>query len=535
MWRSTRRRTSSSTPSTAPASRPARPTTARRARGRNTARTTTARSCATRTATASKRSTPGAHAGPARSTTCGCARATWRRSGASTSRPAPSSVSTSPTTCRSSRRTPRSPTSPGSRRPSTSISRSAPTPTRRSTASTARRSTPATRTTARPASALPTTPATTARSSWTLTATTSRRSITNRPRRAGHRLRAVFRVAVPQAVLDDLARRLEHARWPEAYALDGGEDPARLDRIGGLLERWRGGYDWRAHEARINEHEQALVDGLHVLKAGRGPRLVLMNGWPSTLVEYLPALPLLTGFEVWIVSRLGYGFSDHGLDQPGDDEHAAKLVGRVLGAGRYAAHGDDFGGSVLSRLALQRPEQVAALHVGEWLEDLDAPDLTPAERAYVDGVNRWREDERGYGHVQANRPQTLGLALGGRPPRGLARVADQWLSWSAPDCPLDDDLILTTATIYWVTRTLAPSMRAYAADSPPPRGKVPVPAAITAGKEDRPPPPREWLERSYADLRDVRVLERGGHFWAAETPEQFADRLKTFLAEHARL
>jgi pimeloyl-ACP methyl ester carboxylesterase len=344
-----------------------------------------------------------------------------------------------------------------------------------------------------------------------------------------------FRVAIPQATLDDLARRLELARWPDAYVLDGGEQAARLDRIRGLLERWRGGYDWREHEARINEHEQAMIDGLHVLRSGRGPRLVLMNGWPSTLAEYLPALPLLDGFEVWIVSRAGYGFSAHGLEQPGDDEHAARQVGRVLGDGRYAAHGDDFGGSVLSRLAIQRPDQVAALHVGEWLEDLAAPDLTPAERRYVAGVRRWREDERGYGHVQANRPQTLGLALDDSPLGLLAWIADKWLSWSDPACALDDDLILTTATIYWVTRTIATSMRAYAADAPPPRGKVPVPSAVTVGREARPGPPREWLERLYADLRDVRALERGGHFWAAETPERFAQRLRSFFGEHARL
>jgi hypothetical protein len=334
-----------------------------------------------------------------------------------------------------------------------------------------------------------------------------------------------FRVAVPQAVLGELARRLDAARWPEAYARDGGEDAARLDRIADLLERWRGGYAWREHEARINEYEQHLASGLHVLKAGSGPRLVLMNGWPSTLAEYLPALPLLGDFEVWIVGRLGYGFSDVGLDRPGDDEHAAALAGHVLGDGRYVAHGDDFGGSVLSRLALQRPEQLAALHVCEWLEHLGATGLTPAESAYVDGVERWKEEERGYGHVQANRPQTLGLALDDSPLGLLAWIADKWLSWSDPACPLDEDLILTTATIYWVTRTIATSMRAYAATAPAPRAKVAVPTAVTAGNEARPAPPREWLERTYADLRDVRALERGGHFWAAETPEQFAARL----------
>ncbi len=347
-----------------------------------------------------------------------------------------------------------------------------------------------------------------------------------------------MRIDVPQPVLDDLARRLEHARLPEGRVLDGGEDPARLDRIERLFERWRGGYDWRAAEARINEYEQALVGGLHVLRAGRGPRLVLMNGWPSSVAEFLPALPLLDGFEVAIVSRAGYGFSDHGLDRPGDDEHAAEQVGRALDAlgwERFAAHGDDFGGSVLSRLALQRPQAVAALHVGEWLEELDAPDQTAAERAYVDGVLRWREDERGYGHVQANRPHSLGLALDDSPLGLLAWIADKWLSWSDPACTLDDDLILTTVTIYWVTRTIGPSMRAYAAAAPLPRARVAVPTAVIAGKEDRPPPPREWLERWYADLRSVHALDRGGHFWAAEVPDVFAARLRGFLADNAQL
>src|SRR4051812_50187642 len=103
-----------------------------------------------------------------------------------------------------------------------------------------------------------------------------------------------------------------------------------------------------------------------------------MNGWPSTLAEYLPALPLLADFEVWIVSRLGYGFSDLALNQPGDDEHAATLVGEVLGDGRYAAHGDDFGGSVLSRLALQRPGPVAAPPFCEGLGGLSGPRPPPA-------------------------------------------------------------------------------------------------------------------------------------------------------------
>jgi hypothetical protein len=116
----------------------------------------------------------------------------------------------------------------------------------------------------------------------------------------------------------------------------------------------------------------------------------------------------------------------------------------------------------------------------------------------------------------------------------LAWLADKWLSWSDPECELDDDLILTNVTIYWLTRTIGTSMRPYAADAPPPAGRVAVPTAVTAGKEARPAPPREWIERTYADVRDVLALSRGGHFWAAETPRAFAERLADVSAQPPR-
>jgi hypothetical protein len=233
-----------------------------------------------------------------------------------------------------------------------------------------------------------------------------------------------------------------------------------------------------------------------------------MNGWPSTLAEYLPALPLLSDFEVWIVSRAGYGFSEHRLDEPGDDEHAALQVGAALGEQRFAAHGDDFGGGVLAPGA----EATAAGRRAARVRMARGPGgagLSAGERAYVDGVNRWREAERGYGHVQANRPQTLGLALDDSPLGLLAWIADKWLSWSDPACPLDDDLILTTVTIYWVTRTIAPSMRAYGGRAPP-RGK----AGAGRGHRGQGGPAAAAARVARAQLRrsaQRRGAERGGH------------------------
>ena len=75
-----------------------------------------------------------------------------------------------------------------------------------------------------------------------------------------------FRIDIPQADLDDLrrparphplARRGPDAGWDYGFPL------ARLQE---LAEYWRTGYDWRAHEAELNELPQFTteIDGQNI-------------------------------------------------------------------------------------------------------------------------------------------------------------------------------------------------------------------------------------------------------------------------------
>jgi Epoxide hydrolase N terminus len=122
-------------------------------------------------------------------------------------------------------------------------------------------------------------------------------------------VRAAARSAVPDEVLDDLARRLAAARLPPPQSVadrkpgdPAAEEESTIERIVQLLAYWRGGYDWRAQERRLNGVPQFRVKvdgvGLHFLHApGAGPDplpLLLCNGWPSSAVEYLGVLPRLT-------------------------------------------------------------------------------------------------------------------------------------------------------------------------------------------------------------------------------------------------
>ncbi len=75
-----------------------------------------------------------------------------------------------------------------------------------------------------------------------------------------------FRLAVPQTDLDDLADRLARARWVEQLPCDGWQRGVPVDYLRDLVEYWRTGFDWRAHEARLNAFPQFTteVDGLDV-------------------------------------------------------------------------------------------------------------------------------------------------------------------------------------------------------------------------------------------------------------------------------
>jgi len=84
-----------------------------------------------------------------------------------------------------------------------------------------------------------------------------------------------FTIAIQEADLDDLHERIAHTRWPNQLPGIGWSRGVPLDYLKDLASYWRTGYDWRKHEARLNEILQftTQVDGqtIHFLHV-RSPR-----------------------------------------------------------------------------------------------------------------------------------------------------------------------------------------------------------------------------------------------------------------------
>ena len=111
-----------------------------------------------------------------------------------------------------------------------------------------------------------------------------------------------FTIHVDDRVLDDLRARLALTRFPDQIAETGWEYGIPVDYVRDLVGYWRNRYDWRTHEARLNEldHFRTEIDGqpIHFVHARSTAAdafpLLLTHGWPGSVVEFLDVIPLLT-------------------------------------------------------------------------------------------------------------------------------------------------------------------------------------------------------------------------------------------------
>lgn len=270
-----------------------------------------------------------------------------------------------------------------------------------------------------------------------------------------------------------------------------------------------------------------------VAPAGPVVPLVLTHGWPDSFWRYTKVIPLLTdpgrygadpadAFDVVVPDIPGFGYSDRPA-RPLDSIAVAGLWAElmtVLGYDRFVAAGGDLGSHVSRYLALDHPERVVAVHrtdAGLPALTTDRSALTADEVAWLDEVVAWGQAEGAYAAVHRTKPQSIAVGLTDSPAGLAAWIVEKLRAWS--DCDGDverrftKDEILTNVTLYWLTETIASSMRMYRANAAIPpeqlgrRVETPSGFSIFAGDVVR--PPRAWLERT-ANVVRATELPRGG-------------------------
>ena len=360
-----------------------------------------------------------------------------------------------------------------------------------------------------------------------------------------------FEIHVDDLVLDDLRDRLALTRFPDEIPDSGWEYGIPLGYLRELVDHWRDTYDWRAEEVRLNEldHFRTVVDGqrihfVHVRSASVDAfPILLLHGWPGSFVEFLDVIPRLRGdFHLVVPSLPGYGFSDPTRERGWDPTRIARAFGALmdrLGYARYGAQGGDWGAQITTRIGALDEQHCAAIHLNMPIAVPPAEPvaLTDAENADLATMQAFAREESGYALEQRTKPQTLSVALNDSPAGLLAWIVEKFRAWS--DCDGDPenaftrDQLVTNVMTYWVTRTIASSVRLYRearlADE---RGEAPayvdVPTGVARFPKEPLRYPRAWVERRYNVTHWVD-MPRGGHFAAMEQPDLFAADVRTFF------
>lgn len=368
-----------------------------------------------------------------------------------------------------------------------------------------------------------------------------------------------FTVAVPDSDITDLKQRLARTRWPDAETVADWSQGVRVEHARSLVQYWEQEYDWRRFESELNALPQFLteIDGLdihfiHVRSKHPGAMpLILTHGWPGSIVELLKLVGPLTdpvafggreedSFDVVIPSLPGFGFSGKptgtGWTVVRIATAWAELM-RRLGYRTWAAQGGDWGSAVTTTLGAMRPEGLLGIHLNsQYAFPAEIPDvLSPEEQHAMDTLAIYNGDMGGANHLQATKPETIGIALADSPAGQAAWIYDK-LQAKTDNHGLAEDVltideILDAVSLYWFTNSAASSARIYWENrSGSMAGPVlTLPVAVTVFPRDIPLLPRSWIEQKYPNLIHYGEADRGGHFAAFEQPEILVDEIRTGL------
>lgn len=354
-----------------------------------------------------------------------------------------------------------------------------------------------------------------------------------------------FRIDVPRADVEDLRDRLGRTRWPAPQRLEG-ERGIPVDVVRELAEHWRTGWDWREHEAALNAVDQVTttVDGtrVHALHA-RAPRddapvLVLLHGWPGSVVEFAQVVaPLAETMHVVVPSLPGYGFSGPTPDGGWTTQRIARAVAELvarLGYDRYIAHGGDWGSRVARDLGAQDAAHVAGVHVTMTMGlTVDDP-ADAAERDAVERAGHYARQLSGYNKVQSIRPLSLAPAFTDSPAGLLAWVAERFRDWTDPASDVLGerlrDQVLADVAVYWFTGTAPSASQLYweTRNAEPGGWSRDVPTGVCVLPHDLQRPVRRAVE-AVTDLVSWTELPAGGHFPAIEVPDLLVEELRAFV------
>ncbi|GJQ78771.1 Jheh2 [Trypoxylus dichotomus] len=389
-----------------------------------------------------------------------------------------------------------------------------------------------------------------------------------------------FKINISEKVLLYLKYRVANARPLPLSLLDVHHQYGiNVELMEDVLYFWNSKYDWKKkREPHFNKfpHYKTNIQGLDIHYIHEKPKneknlkvvpILLLHGWPGSFLEFYHIIPHLTNplgskkfaFEVIVPSLPGFGFSE-AASKPGLGAAQMAVVlhnlMKRIGFQTYYIQGGDWGSIIGGIMSSKYPESVLGFHSTMCFTMERLPNLLillgslfPSfivEKKFEDRVYPLSKiysrliEETGYLHLQATKPDTLGVALTDSPVGLAAYILEKFVDFT--DAKLIDtklanlrnsygyEALLDNIVMYWITGTITTSMRLYAETFNPSHfalgwlnQPITVPSACSRFKNEIAFQPESILKYKFTNLVVLRDHEVGGHFASMEVPTILAN------------
>jgi epoxide hydrolase len=275
--------------------------------------------------------------------------------------------------------------------------------------------------------------------------------------------------------------------------------------------------------------------------------LICTHGWPMSVFEYLDLIDPLTdprahggeaadAFDVVIPSLPGHAFSGPTDETGWDTRRIARAWVELmdgLGYQRYGTHGNDAGSMVSPEVGRIAPDRVVGVHVTQLFsfpsgDPTEFADMSDEDMAAMKFLEEFASGGGlAYNQYQSAQPQTLSYALQDSPVGWLAWICQLFREW------VDRDYILANASAYWLTNTIASSIRRYYADAhaeTAPTEPTTAPTGVAIFAEDF-QTIRKLAERDHQGIVSWNRYERGSHFAPHDASDLLLGDIRRFFRD----
>jgi len=372
-----------------------------------------------------------------------------------------------------------------------------------------------------------------------------------------------FNVNFTEKEISLVYQKVKDYPWDSITDLENWNHGTNKGYLKELCDYWITDYDWNKHETEINKFSNftTSVDGdeIHFIKEkGSSPNsapLLLMHGWPGSVVEFLDIIEKLAhpekfggdkknSFDVIAPSLPGFGFSSKPSKPIGPRKMAEifnKLMIENLGYKNYIAQGGDWGATIANWIGYDHSKFCKAIHINcLTMRHPDGPQSTE-EKEWQTRFDKDQIMQDGYRTQQATKPQTLSYGMMDSPVGIAAWIIEKMHSWSdLKDNKIESvyskDKLLTNIMVYILTKTFDTATWIYYGRReeggrffPQNFKKIEIPtAAAIFPAEMSEWPPRSYVERIF-NIKQWSEMPSGGHFAALEKPDLLVNDIRKFL------